>query len=201
MMSDKRLGVKKSSVRPSLIGRRARCVKCGKITRSDWSLDFFTYQAGQKFDEYYCGCQDKKEEWYDDAKAGGTSLALGSEEYKEFVRDQFENSTEKPDDIDHVILEQNNVRDPNAESREDKQKYEKTETARRGYRHREFKETQMKNIRKRAMDAASLTDTKKDDKRARALPKGAEKALYDEGITADEYDDVLIHTAIGKYMT
>lgn len=201
MMSDKRLGVKKSSVRPSLIGRRARCVKCGKITRSDWSLDFFTYQAGQKFDEYYCGCQDKKEEWYDDAKAGGTSLALGSEEYKEFVRDQFENSTEKPDDIDHVILEQNNVRDPNAESREDKQKYEKTETARRGYRNREFKETQMKNIRKRAMDAASLTDTKKDDKRARALPKGAEKALYDEGITADEYDEVLIHTAIGKYMT
>lgn len=201
MMSDKRLGVKKSSVRPSLIGRRARCVKCGKITRSDWSLDFFTYQAGQKFDEYYCGCHDKKEEWYDDAKAGGTSLALGSEEYKEFVRDQFENSTEKPDDIDHVILEQNNVRDPNAESREDKQKYEKTETARRGYRNREFKETQMKNIRKRAMDAASLTDTKKDDKRARALPKGAEKALYDEGITADEYDEVLIHTAIGKYMT
>ena len=201
MMSDKRLGVKKSSVRPSLIGRRARCVKCGKITRSDWSLDFFTYQAGQKFDEYYCGCQDKKEEWYDDAKAGGTSLALGSEEYKEFVRDQFENSTEKPDDIDHVILEQNNVRDPNAESREDKQKYEKTETARRGYRNREFKETQMKNIRKRAMAAASLTDTKKDDKRARALPKGAEKALYDEGITADEYDEVLIHTAIGKYMT
>ena len=201
MMSDKRLGVKKSSVRPSLIGRRARCVKCGKITRSDWSLDFFTYQAGQKFDEYYCGCQDKKEEWYDDAKAGGTSLALGSEEYKEFVRDQFENSTEKPDDINHVILEQNNVRDPNAESREDKQKYEKTETARRGYRNREFKETQMKNIRKRAMDAASLTDTKKDDKRARALPKGAEKALYDEGITADEYDEVLIHTAIGKYMT
>ena len=201
MMSDKRLGVKKSSVRPSLIGRRARCVKCGKITRSDWSLDFFTYQAGQKFDEYYCGCQDKKEEWYDDAKAGGTSLALGSEEYEEFVRDQFENSTEKPDDIDHVILEQNNVRDPNAESREDKQKYEKTETARRGYRNREFKETQMKNIRKRAMDAASLTDTKKDDKRARALPKGAEKALYDEGITADEYDEVLIHTAIGKYMT
>ena len=201
MMSDKRLGVKKSSVRPSLIGRRARCVKCGKITRSDWSLDFFTYQAGQKFDEYYCGCQDKKEEWYDDAKAGGTSLALGSEEYKEFVRDQFENSTEKPDDLDHVILEQNNVRDPNVESREDKQKYEKTETARRGYRNREFKETQMKNIRKRAMDAASLTDTKKDDKRARALPKGAEKALYDEGITADEYDEVLIHTAIGKYMT
>ena len=201
MMSDKRLGVKKSSVRPSLIGRRARCVKCGKITRSDWSLDFFTYQAGQKFDEYYCGCQDKKEEWYDDAKAGGTSLALVSEEYKEFVRDQFENSTEKPDDIDHVILEQNNVRDPNVESREDKQKYEKTETARRGYRNREFKETQMKNIRKRAMDAASLTDTKKDDKRARALPKGAEKALYDEGITADEYDEVLIHTAIGKYMT
>ena len=201
MMSDKRLGVKKSSVRPSLIGRRARCVKCGKITRSDWSLDFFTYQAGQKFDEYYCGCQDKKEEWYDDAKAGGTSLALGSEEYEEFVRDQFENSTEKPDDMDHVILEQNNVRDPNAESREDKQKYEKTETARRGYRNREFKETQMKNIRKRAMDAASLTDTKKDDKRARALPKGAEKALYDEGITADEYDEVLIHTAIGKYMT
>ena len=201
MMSDKRLGGKKSSVRPSLIGRRARCVKCGKITRSDWSLDFFTYQAGQKFDEYYCGCQDKKEEWYDDAKAGGTSLALGSEEYKEFVRDQFENSTEKPDDIDHVILEQNNVRDPNVESREDKQKYEKTETARRGYRNREFKETQMKNIRKRAMDAASLTDTKKDDKRARALPKGAEKALYDEGITADEYDEVLIHTAIGKYMT
>lgn len=201
MMSDKRLGVKKSSVRPSLIGRRARCVKCGKITRSDWSLDFFTYQAGQKFDEYYCGCQDKKEEWYDDAKAGGTSLALGSEEYKEFVRDQFENSTEKPDDIDHVILEQNNVRDPNVESREDKQKYEKTETARRGYRNREFKETQTKNIRKRAMDAASLTDTKKDDKRARALPKGAEKALYDEGITADEYDEVLIHTAIGKYMT
>lgn len=201
MMSDKRLGVKKSSVRPSLIGRRARCVKCGKITRSDWSLDFFTYQAGQKFDEYYCGCQDKKEEWYDDAKAGGTSLALGSEEYKEFVRDQFENSTEKPDDIDHVILEQNNVRNPNVESREDKQKYEKTETARRGYRNREFKETQMKNIRKRAMDAASLTDTKKDDKRARALPKGAEKALYDEGITADEYDEVLIHTAIGKYMT
>ena len=201
MMSDKRLGVKKSSVRPSLIGRRARCVKCGKITRSDWSLDFFTYQAGQKFDEYYCGCQDKKEEWYDDAKAGGTSLALGSEEYKEFVRDQFENSTEKPDDIDHVILEQNNVRDPNAESREDKQKYEKTETARRGYRNREFKETQMKNIRKRAMDAASLTKKKKDDKRARALPKGAEKALYDEGITADEYDEVLIHTAIGKYMT
>ena len=201
MMSDKRLGVKKSSVRPSLIGRRARCVKCGKITRSDWSLDFFTYQAGQKFDEYYCGCQDKKEEWYDDAKAGGTSLALGSEEYEEFVRDQFENSTEKPDDIDHVILEQNNVRDPNVESREDKQKYEKTETARRGYRNREFKETQMKNIRKRAMDAASLTDTKKDDKRARALPKGAEKALYDEGITADEYDEVLIHTAIGKYMT
>lgn len=201
MMSDKRLGVKKSSVRPSLIGRRARCVKCGKITRSDWSLDFFTYQAGQKFDEYYCGCQDKKEEWYDDAKAGGTSLALGSEEYKEFVRDQFENSTEKPDDINHVILEQNNVRDPNVESREDKQKYEKTETARRGYRNREFKETQMKNIRKRAMDAASLTDTKKDDKRARALPKGAEKALYDEGITADEYDEVLIHTAIGKYMT
>ena len=201
MMSDKRLGVKKSSVRPSLIGRRARCVKCGKITRSDWSLDFFTYQAGQKFDEYYCGCQDKKEEWYDDAKAGGTSLALGSEEYREFVRDQFENSTEKPDDINHVILEQNNVRDPNVESREDKQKYEKTETARRGYRNREFKETQMKNIRKRAMDAASLTDTKKDDKRARALPKGAEKALYDEGITADEYDEVLIHTAIGKYMT
>lgn len=201
MMSDKRLGVKKSSVRPSLIGRRARCVKCGKITRSDWSLDFFTYQAGQKFDEYYCGCQDKKEEWYDDAKAGGTSLALGSEEYKEFVRDQFENSTEKPDDIDHVILEQNNVRDPNAESREDKQKYEKTETARRGYRNREFKETQITNIRKRAMAAASLTDTKKDDKRARALPKGAEKALYDEGITADEYDEVLIHTAIGKYMT
>lgn len=201
MMSDKRLGVKKSSVRPSLIGRRARCVKCGKITRSDWSLDFFTYQAGQKFDEYYCGCQDKKEEWYDDAKAGGTSLALGSEEYKEFVRDQFENSAEKPDDIDHVILEQNNVRNPNVESREDKQKYEKTETARRGYRNREFKETQMKNIRKRAMDAASLTDTKKDDKRARALPKGAEKALYDEGITADEYDEVLIHTAIGKYMT
>ena len=201
MMSDKRLGVKKSSVRPSLIGRRARCVKCGKITRSDWSLDFFTYQAGQKFDEYYCGCQDKKEEWYDDAKAGGTSLALGSEEYKEFVRDQFENSTEKPDDIDHVILEQNNVRDPNAESREDKQKYEKTETARRGYRNREFKETQMTNIRKRAMAAASLTDTKKDDKRARALPKGAEKALYDEVITADEYDEVLIHTAIGKYMT
>ena len=201
MMSDKRLGVKKSSVRPSLIGRRARCVKCGKITRSDWSLDFFTYQAGQKFDEYYCGCQDKKEEWYDDAKAGGTSLALGSEEYKEFVRDQFENSTEKPDDIDHVILEQNNVRDPNVESREDKQKYEKTETARRGYRNREFKETQMTNIRKRAMAAASLTDTKKDDKRARALPKGAEKALYDEGITADEYDEVLIHTAIGKYMT
>ena len=201
MMSDKRLGVKKSSVRPSLIGRRARCVKCGKVTRSDWSLDFFTYQAGQKFDEYYCGCQDKKEEWYDDVKAGGTSLALGSEEYKEFVRDQFENSTEKPDDIDHVILEQNNVRDPNVESREDKQKYEKTETARRGYRNREFKETQMKNIRKRAMDAASLTDTKKDDKRARALPKGAEKALYDEGITADEYDEVLIHTAIGKYMT
>lgn len=201
MMSDKRLGVKKSSVRPSLIGRRARCVKCGKITRSDWSLDFFTYQAGQKFDEYYCGCQDKKEEWYDDAKAGGTSLALGSEEYEEFVRDQFENSTEKPDDIDHVILEQNNVRDPNAESREDKQKYEKTETARRGYRNREFKETQMTNIRKRAMNAASLTDTKKDDKRARALPKGAEKALYDEGITADEYDEVLIHTAIGKYMT
>lgn len=201
MMSDKRLGVKKSSVRPSLIGRRARCVKCGKITRSDWSLDFFTYQAGQKFDEYYCGCQDKKEEWYDDAKAGGTSLALGSEEYEEFVRDQFENSTEKPDDINHVILEQNNVRDPNAESREDKQKYEKTETARRGYRNREFKETQITNIRKRAMDAASLTDTKKDDKRARALPKGAEKALYDEGITADEYDEVLIHTAIGKYMT
>lgn len=201
MMSDKRLGVKKSSVRPSLIGRRARCVKCGKITRSDWSLDFFTYQAGQKFDEYYCGCQDKKEEWYDDAKAGGTSLALGSEEYKEFVRDQFENSTEKPDDIDHVILEQNNVRDPNAESREDKQKYEKTETARRGYRNREFKETQITNIRKRAMATASLTDTKKDDKRARALPKGAEKALYDEGITADEYDEVLIHTAIGKYMT
>ena len=201
MMSDKRLGVKKSSVRPSLIGRRARCVKCGKITRSDWSLDFFTYQAGQKFDEYYCGCQDKKEEWYDDAKAGGTSLALGSEEYEEFVRDQFENSTEKPDDINHVILEQNNVRDPNAESREDKQKYEKTETARRGYRNREFKETQMTNIRKRAMNAASLTDTKKDDKRARALPKGAEKALYDEGITADEYDEVLIHTAIGKYMT
>ena len=200
-MADKRLGVKSRTARPSLVGRRARCIKCGRVVKSDWSLDFFVYHGNEKFDEYYCGCESKKSEWYNDAKAGGTSLALGSDEYEEFVRDQFENSTEKPDDIDHVILEQNNVRDPNVESREDKQKYEKTETARRGYRNREFKETQMKNIRKRAMDAASLTDTKKDDKRARALPKGAEKALYDEGITADEYDEVLIHTAIGKYMT
>lgn len=199
-MADKRLGVKSRTARPSLVGRRARCIKCGRVVKSDWSLDFFEYHGNEKFDEYYCGCESKKSEWYNDAKAGGTSLALGSDEYKEFVRDQFENSTEKPDDINHVILEQNNVRDPNAESREDKQKYEKTETARRGYRNREFKETQMGSIRKRAMKGAAQTESKVDDVRARNLPKGLDDVLYNDGVTADEYDAILIHSAIGKYM-
>ena len=199
-MADKRLGVKSRTARPSLVGRRARCIKCGRVVKSDWSLDFFEYHGNEKFDEYYCGCESKKSEWYNDAKAGGASLALGSDEYKEFVRDQFENSTEKPDDIDHVILEQNNVRDPNAESREDKQKYEKTETARRGYRNREFKETQMGSIRERAIKGAAQTESKVDDVRARNLPKGLDDVLYNDGVTADEYDDILIHSAIGKYM-
>ena len=199
-MADKRLGVKSRTARPSLVGRRARCIKCGRVVKSDWSLDFFEYHGNEKFDEYYCGCESKKSEWYNDAKAGGASLALGSDEYKEFVRDQFENSTEKPDDINHVILEQNNVRDPNAESREDKQKYEKTETARRGYRNREFKETQMGSIRERAIKGAAQTESKVDDVRARNLPKGLDDVLYDDAVTADEYDDILVHSAIGKYM-
>ena len=199
-MADKRLGVKSRTARPSLVGRRARCIKCGRVVKSDWSLDFFVYHGNEKFDEYYCGCESKKSEWYNDAKAGGTSLALGSEEYQEYVDDQFENSPEAPDDIDHVILEKHNVRDLNAESREDKQKYEKTETARRGYRNREFKETQMGSIRERAIKGAAQTESKVDDVRARNLPKGLDDVLYNDGVTADEYDDILIHSAIGKYM-
>ena len=51
-IADKRLGVKSRTARPSLVGRRARCIKCGRVVKSDWSLDFFEY-LNLNFSENY----------------------------------------------------------------------------------------------------------------------------------------------------
>ena len=50
------------------------------------------------------------------------------------------------------------------------------------------------------MMALQLMSMMIDDVRARNLPKGLDDVLYNDGVTADEYDDILIHSAIGKYM-
>ena len=58
----------------------------------------------------------------------------------------------------------------------------------------------MGSIRERAIKGAAQTESKVDDVRARNLPKGLDDVLYDDAVTADEYDNILIHSAIGKYM-
>ena len=109
-MADKRLGVKSRTARPSLVGRKARCIKCGRVVKSDWSLDFFVYHGNEKFDEYYCGCESKKSEWYNDAKAGGTSLALGSDEYEEFVEQLRSYNIDRCIELQQAALDRYNAR-------------------------------------------------------------------------------------------
>jgi hypothetical protein len=42
---------------PSLEGREAKCVYCGRIAPSSEKLPFFGYCCDKKYDEYYCGCR------------------------------------------------------------------------------------------------------------------------------------------------
>lgn len=41
---------------PSLEGREAKCVYCGRVVTSSENLPFFKRCDG-KYDEYYCGCR------------------------------------------------------------------------------------------------------------------------------------------------
>lgn len=41
---------------PNLIGRKAKCGYCGKLTDSKTSLPFFEYRPEQEYDSFYCGC-------------------------------------------------------------------------------------------------------------------------------------------------
>jgi hypothetical protein len=43
--------------RPSLEGREAVCAYCRRTTPSRWSLAFFNYNPGQKYDGHYDGCR------------------------------------------------------------------------------------------------------------------------------------------------
>lgn len=42
---------------PNLVGRKAKCDECGRITNSKENLPFFKYISDEKFDVYYCGCR------------------------------------------------------------------------------------------------------------------------------------------------
>jgi len=42
---------------PSLKNRKATCIYCMRVARSDCQLAFFEYTPNIPYDKYYCGCK------------------------------------------------------------------------------------------------------------------------------------------------
>lgn len=42
--------------KPKIKHRKAKCIYCGRMLKSEWDLAFFKHTDTQ-YDEYYCGCQ------------------------------------------------------------------------------------------------------------------------------------------------
>lgn len=48
---------------PILTGRIARCIKCGKKEPSSFSsLSLFRHVPEQSYDDFYCGCEEERNE-------------------------------------------------------------------------------------------------------------------------------------------
>lgn len=125
------------------------------------------------------------------------SLAPGSAEYKERIRDLKECSPDKPDDEFHVELESKNEIQAGDVLRENQRMDEQNDTAERKFRNQTSKRTQFGAVKSAAIVKASKTETLADDKKAkRMMPKNLDKVVYDDGVVEDDY----LPTALKKYL-
>ena len=133
--------------------------------------------------------------WQDDAKEQ-PYLMPGTKEYEEYQRDLKEHDPFKEDDLAHIKFEEHN--EAHSELLREKTKESITEpTSKRKYRNVMAKTTQVRELRKEAMERALKTETKVDDEKAksRRLPEGVDKIIQNDGVTQDEF----IPKALRKY--
>lgn len=129
---------------------------------------------------------NEKDTWFNDAK-NQTSLALGSEEYKEYLDDLEENHPSKEDDEMHVKLESYNedLREKLAE----KATQPEDTTMQKKLRWQMAKMAEAKRVHAEAVRLAFSTESLDDDARLRGL-ENSNGLIYDDGVTPDNYDDV-----------
>lgn len=127
-----------------------------------------------------------KDTWFNDAK-NQSSLALGSEEYLEYIDDLEENHPSKEDDVMHAELEEYNedLMDKLAE----KATQPEDTTTKKKLRWQMAKMAEAKRVHAQATRLALSTDSPDDDARLKGLEK-SDGLIYDDGVTPDNYDDM-----------
>lgn len=125
------------------------------------------------------------------------SLAMGSAEYKERVRDLQEVSPDRPDDKFHTEREKNLEVQASDVALRNQKMDERNDTAERKYRNQTSKRVQFDDVKDSAIETAAETETPVDDIKAkRMLPKTLDNIVYDDGVTEDDY----LPTVLKKYL-
>ena len=125
------------------------------------------------------------------------SLAPGSAEYKERIRDLKECSPDEPDDEFHVKLENKNEIQASDVSKRNQKRDVENDISERKYRNQTAKRVQFGSVKSAAIAKALTTETLSDDKKAkRMMPKNLDKIVYDDGVVEDDY----LPTALKKYL-
>lgn len=144
----------------------------------------------------------------DTSKADGASLAPGSAEYREYLRDQqgMDRFEQQKDERGAVYLRSGDVITPKRDEWHEEKAEElaqepvdrraeriRTEdgrlsTAERKVSHQIRKDLYKDDVVRKAAVRAELTESKKDDKAVkRRLPKDLERQIYDDGVQDDEF--------------
>lgn len=144
----------------------------------------------------------------DTAKADGASLAPGSAEYREYLRDQqgMDRFEQQKYERNAAYLRSGDVITPKKDEWHEQKAEElaqepvdrraeriRTEdgrlsTAERKVSHQIRKDLYKDDVVRKAAARAELTETKKDDRAVkRRLPRDLEKQIYDDGVQDDEF--------------
>lgn len=131
---------------------------------------------------------NERDAWFNDTK-NQTSLALGSEEYLEYLDDLEENHPTKEDDEMHVELESYNedLRDKLAE----KASQPSDSTMQKKLRWQMAKMAEAKRVHAEAVRMTLSTESVDDDAKLKGL-EGSNSLIYDDSVTPDNYDDLYL---------
>lgn len=126
---------------------------------------------------------NRKTNWENDTKEQ-PYLIPGSAEYEEYKNDLVMHDPFRPDDVWHDELEERNeeVTAPRKLDEAD------GNTSRWKSIRQQSKRVRFKEAKKETMDAAALTESKDDDKKAADMKlKDLDEIVFDDGVDSEEY--------------